>query len=140
MKLVKGTLQKCRTNRNEPKVEAGIPDMPSHLDAYAREEWARIVPLLAAMGVLTKADRTALAVYCQAFARWRQAEESLARSGLLIKTVAGNVIQNPLVGTAHKCMELTHRFAVEFGLTPSARTRVAGFKQGNGASDPWQDV
>jgi P27 family predicted phage terminase small subunit len=44
--------------------------------------------------------------------------------GLIIRTKAGNAIQNPLVGAANKAMADMVRYAAEFGLTPSARTRV----------------
>lgn len=46
--------------------------------------------------------------------------------GLIIKTKSGNLIQNPLVGAANKAMADTVRYAAEFGMTPSARTRVTG--------------
>jgi P27 family predicted phage terminase small subunit len=44
--------------------------------------------------------------------------------GLMIKTTNGNAIQNPLVGTAHKAAADMVRYAVEFGMTPSARSRI----------------
>jgi len=43
----------------------------------------------------------------------------------LIKTSNGNAIQNPLVGTANKAAADMMRYAAEFGMTPSARTRIA---------------
>jgi phage terminase small subunit len=43
----------------------------------------------------------------------------------MIRTLAGNVIQNPLVGTANRAMADMVKYAVEFGLTPSARARIA---------------
>lgn len=84
------------------------------------------------LGIMTELDRGALAAYCQAYGRWVAAESVLARmaekdavtEGLVIRTKAGNVIQNPLVGTANKAMADMVRYAAEFGLTPSARTRV----------------
>ena len=42
----------------------------------------------------------------------------------MIKTSNGNLVQNPLVGTANKAMSEMMRYAVEFGMTPSARSRV----------------
>lgn len=54
--------------------------------------------------------------------------------GLMIRTKNGNAIQNPLVGTANKAMADMMRYAVEFGMTPSARTRVSSEPGGAGAS------
>lgn len=44
--------------------------------------------------------------------------------GLMIKTTNGNAIQNPLIGTANKAMSDMVRYAAEFGMTPSARSRI----------------
>jgi P27 family predicted phage terminase small subunit len=42
----------------------------------------------------------------------------------LSRTTKGNLIQNPLVGIANKAMADMVRYAAEFGMTPSARTRL----------------
>ena len=52
------------------------------------------------------------------------AKRDLLTHGLLIKTTNGNAIQNPLVGTANKAMFAFMRCAIEFGMTPSARSRL----------------
>jgi P27 family predicted phage terminase small subunit len=82
--------------------------------------------------MLTGLDRAALAAYCQAYGRWITAERALGEmakrdqltAGLLVKTTNGNAIQNPLVGTANKAMSDMVRYAAEFGMTPSARSRI----------------
>ena len=84
------------------------------------------------IGLLSEVDRAALAAYAQAYGRWVQAERAIARmaekdqltGGLMIKTSNGNAIQNPLVGTANKAASDMMRYAAEFGMTPSARTRI----------------
>jgi P27 family predicted phage terminase small subunit len=48
----------------------------------------------------------------------------LNKTGLIIKTTNGNIIQNPLVGIANKAWGEYLRFAQEFGLTPASRTRI----------------
>jgi P27 family predicted phage terminase small subunit len=81
---------------------------------------------------MTEIDRAALAAYCQAYGRWAQAERALARmaekdalnSGLIIRTKNDNAIQNPLVGIANTAKRAVVKYAAEFGMTPSARTRV----------------
>lgn len=134
LKLLTGTARSHRLNPHEPQPDVARPDAPEHLTAAAREEWDRIVVELLALGILTHLDRGALAAYCQAYGRWSAAETALARmaerdavtDGLIVKTKSGNLIQNPLVGAANKAMADMVRYAAEFGLTPSARTRVAG--------------
>ncbi|WP_250532424.1 phage terminase small subunit P27 family [Caballeronia sp. ATUFL_F1_KS39] len=132
LRLIEGNREKRPISKNEPKPRVGVPTPPPHLIGYALEEWERITPELFASGVLTMIDGAMLAAYCQAYARWREAEEALARmkardrltNSLMIKTKNGNAIQNPLVGVANRSMMLMHRFANEFGMSPAARARL----------------
>lgn len=134
IKILTGTARSHRINPLEPKPKVATPDAPEHLSEAAQKEWGRIVVELVTLGILTDLDRGALAAYCQAYGRWSTAEAALARmaekdattDGLIIRTKSGNIIQNPMVGVANKAMADMVRYAAEFGLTPSARTRVAG--------------
>lgn len=80
---------------------------------------------------MTEMDRAALAAYCQAYGVWAQAERAILKlqaggeiNGLLMKTTNGNVIQHALIGIANKARADLVKFAAEFGMTPSARSRV----------------
>jgi P27 family predicted phage terminase small subunit len=99
---------------------------PIHLSGIARREWRRIAPELQRLGLLTNIDRAALASYCQEYSRWVVAEKDLKTEGLIFETDKGYQYQNPKLAVANKAMELMHKFLVEFGLTPSSRTRVSG--------------
>lgn len=133
LKLLSGTARKHRLNAHEPRPEPTAPEVPDHLTPAARLEWERVIAQTVGHGIMTDLDREALAAYCQAYGRWVAAETALARmaekdvitEGLIIRTKAGNAIQNPLVGAANKAMADMVRYAAEFGLTPSARTRVS---------------
>lgn len=121
---------------NEPKPKSRKPSPPAHLNEDAQQEWARVERELDAIGILSGLDRAALGAYCQAYGRWAQAERALAKmsnqaDGLIIKTVSGNMIQNPLVGVANKAMSDMVRYAAEFGMTPSARSRVSASEDDN---------
>jgi P27 family predicted phage terminase small subunit len=59
------------------------------------------------------------------YSRWIAAERSIAEDGLVVKTSFGNLIQNPAIGIANRCCELYMRAAVEFGMTPSSRSRLS---------------
>lgn len=52
--------------RVEPQIE--IPGCPKHLLPEARKEWKRISPELEKLGLISRLDRTALALYCQSYA------------------------------------------------------------------------
>jgi len=144
IKLVTGTARSHRLNPNEPKPEVATPKPPEHLTDAARAEWDRVVVDLVTLKILTDLDRAALAAYCQAYGRWSAAETALARmadkdavtDGLIVRTKSGNLIQNPLVGAANKAMADMVRYAAEFGLTPSARTRICAEGRDTAMDDP----
>ncbi|MBS0126464.1 phage terminase small subunit P27 family [Thetidibacter halocola] len=100
------------------------PRCPDHLSAVAKKEWRRLATPLHRAGLLTVADRAALAAYCQAWARWVEAEEKLAETPALLKTPSGYVQQSPWLTVANKQLELMGRYMTELGLTPVARTRI----------------
>jgi P27 family predicted phage terminase small subunit len=143
LKVIAGTDRADRRNENEPKFAPDIPSAPPFLSKEAAAEWDRVCGQLYAQGVLSQVDRAALGAYCQAYGRWEQAEAALARmaerdnvtKGLMIKTTNGNAVQNPLVGTANKAMADMMRYAAEFGMTPSARSRIAASAPDDG--DPF---
>jgi P27 family predicted phage terminase small subunit len=102
----------------------GVPACPRHLNAVARKEWRRVVPELQAAGVLKRIDAAVLAGYCVAWADWVKACEVIEAEGHTTTTSNGNVVQSPWVGIRNTSAKIMHRFAVEFGLTPSSRARV----------------
>lgn len=132
LKLVSGNAGRRPLNSAEPKHALSIPSPPHELSDDAKVEWGRVADRLYRAGTLTEVDRAALGAYCQAYGRWIHAERTLAKmaendkatGGLLIKTSNGNAIQNPLVGIANKAAADMVRYAAEFGMTPSARSRI----------------
>ena len=133
LKLIKGTQDSRWKNDKEAVVALAEPTPPSFMSDDAKVEWGRVVGTLYRAGLMTEIDRAALAAYCQSYGRWAQAERALAKAaeldeenfGLLTETSNGNAIQNPLVGIANKAKADVVRFATEFGMTPSARSRVS---------------
>lgn len=144
LKLLAGTARAHRLNPAEPDIVPAVPAAPDHLSDAALAEWVRVTGEMAQAGILSELDRGALAAYAQAYGRWVAAERALAvmaardsvTAGLVIRTQSGNAIQNPLVGTANKAMADMVRYAAEFGLTPSARSRVSATNMPD-ADDPF---
>ena len=76
-------------NKDEPTPPHDNVKCPAWLMPEAKKEWKRLAPSLIAMGVLTEHDMEAFAGYCQAYARWREAEEFLSQHGTIFKTPSG---------------------------------------------------
>ncbi len=77
------------------------------------------------MGLLTRVDRAVLALYCQTWSRWVEAEKHLESEGSVQEGRQKGLVKSPWVRIAAEAAEHLARFAVEFGLTPSSRGRLA---------------
>ncbi len=93
--------------------------------------------ILEQMGLLTDMDMAAFAGYCQAYARWKEAEEFITQHGSMIRTPNGYLQQVPQVSIAQTNMKIMLRFITEFGLTPSSRSRIIA---GDGAVEPYDEM
>ena len=129
LKLRGSTLATRKRLEREIKYPSGAPDMPNWLDDDAKAAWEQLVPQLEAMGVLCKIDGNALSRYCHLWARWRRAEAFIREKGDMfpLKDDQGQIKcfqQWPQVAIAHRLALLLTRSEQEFGMTPSARTRI----------------
>ncbi|MCM8710858.1 phage terminase small subunit P27 family [Clostridium sp. SYSU_GA19001] len=124
LKILEGNPGKRPLNVDEPKPEKKAPKCPGWLDAEAKKEWRRMSKQLEAMGILTEIDMAAFAGYCQAYARWKEAEEFITKHGTIVKTPSGYWQQVPQVSIAQTYLKIMNRFCEQFGLTPSARSRI----------------
>ena len=113
-------------NVPQPPVPDYTPRVPRHLNYEGKREWRRIVKLLLELGLYSEVDRAALAMYCQVWGRWVEAERKLAKDGeILTSKGTGNSYQNPWLHVANKTWDQMRKILAEFGLTPSSRSRLA---------------
>jgi P27 family predicted phage terminase small subunit len=123
-KKIAGNPGKRALPKHEARLPAAIPTTPSHLLAEARREWKRMSQLLYDAGLITLIDRAALAGYCQAWARWVKAEREITKKGETVWGVNGTLKASPWIGIAKGANEEMRKFLIEFGMTPSSRSRV----------------
>ncbi len=140
LKLLEGNPGKRPLNVKEPKPEKKAPRCPSWLELEAKKEWKRMSKTLETMGVLTQVDGAAFAGYCQAYARWKEAEEFLTKHGTIFKTPSGYIQQVPQVSIAQTYLKVMKDFCSEFGLTPAARTRIQIDGDAGETGDPMEDI
>ena len=118
---------------DEVRPEIEIPNCPKHLQAEARKEYKRISVELESLGLISKIDRAALAAYCSAWAEYVFCEEKIAElnkndplglPGYVTKTPSGYQQMSIWVSIRTRALYTMKTFAVEFGMTPSSRSRV----------------
>ena len=124
LKLVKGTARPHRLNKKEPKLPLVAPEPPDHLDERAKTKFTELAKMLARHGVMTELDAGAIARYAVVWCRWVDAEAEIKKRGPVVKTTGDNIIQNPFLAVANKCLLQMAQIESEFGLTPSSRSRI----------------
>lgn len=116
------------------KVKAAAPEAPDHLTGPALKEWHRMIDALVEIKLMSKFDMAGLAMYCQAYGHWVEAELSFAECvkndpnpasrGFTILDAHGIPKVNPLFTATGAASRDVMRYCVEFGMTPSSRSRV----------------
>ena len=137
IKVLEGNPGKRPLNTKEPKPKSKAPKCPSWLETEAKKEWRRVAKQLEQLGILTEVDMAAFSGYCQAYARWKEAEEFISKHGTIVKTPSGYWQQVPQISIASNYLKIMSRFCEQFGLTPSARSRIVADKAVNG-DDPME--
>ena len=131
LKVLHGNPGGRKLPRREPKPKAGIPKPPAWIEAgsEAIRVWDEFAAELDAMQVLTLADRAALAALVSAYVDWREACGEVDREGLTYASACaggGYLIRpQPAVAIRSDSWKRYKSMLAEFGLSPSARTRVS---------------
>lgn len=124
LKRLEGNPGKRALNNHEPRPRVVLPRPPDHLSDAEREKWKSLVKELHPLGLVTTIDKDALAFYCVLYVRWQKAEKIVREKGEVMKTAAGNLIQNPYLPIANRALEQLNKLGAEFGMTPSSRSRI----------------
>jgi len=131
---------------NEFNPEIETPNFPKHLWPEARKEWRRVSTELERYGLISKLDRAALSLYCQAWARLVWAETMMARAmdqaeqqraaaeargetwhggdGIMVPSPNGALVYSHHWVVQRRAAQEVHWYLQSFGLSPSSRGRV----------------
>ena len=132
--------------------EVALPSMPTWLCPEGKKEWRRITPDLLELGLMTRLDQAALALYCQAYGRLQMVERAIAgqvalakdagkdpAEGLLTVMPSGILRESQLSRMAADLRTQVDRHLAAFGLSPSARSRVTASRNDGQMSLPGVD-
>jgi P27 family predicted phage terminase small subunit len=119
------------------------PQCPRRLPAAAKRVWQRIVPGLAATGILAASDAEALGHLCFQQAMLERLEKDYWREGPMLEQqrhdANGNLhvrlVVNPKARLVRETTTLVCRLINDFGLTPRARAAL-GDNLRNAAEQP----
>jgi len=141
LKLVAGNPGRRPLNRREPKPRRVIPSPPAHLSPAALVVWGRASAVLDRMGVLTEADTIGLERICETYVEVVDLTADIAKRGRTqrVKTKAGGYMerQRPQFMMLSDADKRLRAWIVEFGQTPSARSRVHAEDDAGRKEDPF---
>lgn len=80
-------------------------------------------------GLLTELDDTLLAMYCTSYAHWREANEAIDKYGAVMVQGSKKLKPSPWFAIANGSWKQMTWTLIEFGLTPSSRSRVSVTKK-----------
>lgn len=160
--VLQGTFRGDRhTDQVIPDPPKGRPEPPKKLTADERAEWNRMVARLEQTGTLAIVDDAALFEYVQLFAETQTIKtdqiENRKLATALKRTISESELDgSDLVSAVKDIISLRHlankatrdlrqghmamrQYLVEFGMTPSARSRVKLATDTPAAADPVKD-
>jgi P27 family predicted phage terminase small subunit len=124
IKKLAGNPGKRPLNENEPKPGPANVKMPRGvLPKYGQKLWRSLAGRLVELGVLTEIDLPAFEMMCLHYALTRQALDDVEKNGLTIQE-EGKTKKNPAMQAFRENGQAYKALLVEFGLTPSSRSRI----------------
>ena len=142
IKKIKGTLQPCRTNRNEPRSNKTLGAAPDYMSESAKEAW-HYAATNAPTGLLSALDGAVLERWANCSGMYREALSKINRagvSGMIIKTPSGILRRSPLMDVIRDLALEMKGYETEMGFTPAARSRVSVQPPTDTGQDPWDDI
>lgn len=125
IKKLRGNPGKRPLNRAEARPAGRIPSAPRWLSKEGKKEYRKLARLLLGTGLLTEIDGVALAMMCEALDVYRRAKEAMGEERVFVVSDKGNSYQHPALGVMSSARGEVLKWAREFGMTPSARSRIA---------------
>ena len=123
MKERRRTLKPCRDNQNEPEPrDFDQWSAPEWLSPLARDRYQALALELSSIGVLKSTDSDVLALYCQTYSEVLELTRLVEEHG---RTDSKGTRSSPYVVQLREATKQLILLSREFGLTPSARSRIS---------------
>ena len=155
--VVRGTVQPCRINRDEPKPPQEPPRPAVELPARAAFWFGILCGRVTAMGVGSSADSEEMMLLAMRLAEVEECDEAIREHGRVTTklelievpdpehkgrtvTKAQRVLKsNPAVAQRSEAMRHVQALLAEFGLSPANRGKVSAKpRMESGSANPWE--
>lgn len=126
VKRLQGTLQPCRTNKNEPIPQTALSKIvpPDFLSEKAKSLWTFAVEQ-APEAMLTSLDFSVFANWADTMAKIIDCEETLKKEGHFIQDEKTGLSKpHPVAKYQNELKHLLRQYLTELGFTPASRSKV----------------
>ena len=136
IKIAEGNRSKVALDKLGHDIKGkGHPRLPDHLSSAERRLFLDVLDALP-VTLLSRADEAVLERFAVNYARWREVQRVIVKSGLLVQSPNGP-IRNPLLVVQDKAERAMHAAGEVLGLSPVARARLAS-PENSGDEDPME--
>ena len=127
-----GTARADRVLENEMQVDllTELPEAPDLLSEIGIAEWYKVTTQLFNLKMLHDVDQSLILAYCNEMSLYIESELELRQNGRIdnFKNSNGDLVRSqakPLVKVKNDALANALKLAVQFGLTPVARTNIS---------------
>lgn len=131
VKKLQGTLQPCRTNKNEPMPQTPLARIapPEHLCELAKDAW-RFALSQAPEELLTSLDFAVFEQWSVLYAQLVEVQKKLNQEGLFITDPDTGISKpNVLLKIEVVLQDTLRRYMTEMGFTPASRSKISVSKK-----------
>jgi len=132
LKEMYGTARADRVLENEMQVDllTELPEAPDLLSEIGIAEWYKVTTQLFNLKMLHNVDQSLILAYCNEMSLYIESELELRENGRIdnFKNSNGDLVRSqakPLVKVKNDALANALKLAVQFGLTPVARTNIS---------------
>ena len=148
IKQIQGTDRRDRMSGDRPIFKlvevSNMPEPPTYMNEVAANVYHEVCKQMIELGLVNNANFPLMVSYAQNIGKYHDAEMQLAKEGFTIEVrdEAGLLVKkivNPLNRISNEAMALALRIGSEFGLTPSAQTKIMSLIK-KPETNPFDDI
>ncbi len=124
-------------NEPEPRDPSLIP--PIWLVDEAIKLWNIYALVHKNLGTFKQTDEMSFATWCQEMGRYIELQGKIEKKGYTTTNIRNGDKAIPEMAMARECLKNARALAIEFGMTPSSRTRLS-VPDGSGEKDPLEEM
>ena len=148
VKKLKGTDKPYRLSGDRPifrilEVET-LPPPPDYMNEIGVTIYREVCKQTIELGLVNNANFPLMVAYAQSIGKHHQAETALKLEGMVIQVADKNGNMRPMVNPnhriSHESLMMALKIGAEFGLTPSAQSRIMNLIKKPESSNPIDDI